>query len=231
MPTSDQVALAIELSQRRGSLAIRLASGAVHEVDVPPASDDRDELMPALSALCERHGVLGAQVGLVAVALGPGGFTGLRVAVATAKALALGVGARAVGVPSAVGVACRAAAEAGLRDGVVAVALAAKGESAWLELVEVRDGQVTSRRAGLHETVPTFDGAALLAADEHLPPAWRAAAEGAGVRVVRPVWSAAACLAQADRLLAEADGADVGNLEPIYPRAPEAVRLWDARRG
>jgi tRNA threonylcarbamoyladenosine biosynthesis protein TsaB len=231
MPTSDRVALAIELSQRRGSLAIRLANGAVHEVEVPPASDDRDELMPALSALCEQYGVRGAQVGLVAVALGPGGFTGLRVAVATAKALALGVGARVVGVPSALGVASRAAAEAGLRDGVVAVALAAKGESAWLELVEVRDGQVVARRAGLHETVPTFDGAALLAADDHLPQAWRAAAEGAGVRVVRPVWSAAACLAQADRLPSEQGAPDVSSLEPIYPRAPEAVRLWDARRG
>lgn len=231
MPTSDQVALAIELSQRRGSLAIRLASGVVHEVEVPPASDDRDELLPALSELCERHGVLGAHIGLVAVALGPGGFTGLRVAVATAKALALGVGARVVGVPSALGVASVAAAEAGLRDGVVTVALAAKGDSAWLEQVEMREGQVAARRASLRESVPTFDGAALLAADDHLPPTWRAAAEGAGVRLVRPVWSAAACLVQADRLMAEQGALDASSLEPIYPRAPEAVRLWDARKG
>jgi tRNA threonylcarbamoyladenosine biosynthesis protein TsaB len=57
----------------------------------PPAHSE--ELMPAVAEAMERAGVGWAELGAVAVGVGPGGFTGLRIGVATARALARASGA------------------------------------------------------------------------------------------------------------------------------------------
>lgn len=50
-------------------------------------------LMPALSNLLDQHGVTGAQLQRVGCTLGPGGFTGIRLGIATALGLARSSGA------------------------------------------------------------------------------------------------------------------------------------------
>lgn len=45
-------------------------------------------LMPQLEQLLERTGVQKADIDLIAVSMGPGSFTGLRIGLATAEALA-----------------------------------------------------------------------------------------------------------------------------------------------
>jgi tRNA threonylcarbamoyladenosine biosynthesis protein TsaB len=50
-----------------------------------------------------------SQLGVVAAAIGPGGFTGIRVGLAAAHGIALGVGARLVGISSFAAVAARIA--------------------------------------------------------------------------------------------------------------------------
>jgi tRNA threonylcarbamoyladenosine biosynthesis protein TsaB len=56
----------------------------------PPAHSR--ELLPAVEDLMARAGVGWGQVDAVAVGVGPGGFTGLRIGVATARALAIAAG-------------------------------------------------------------------------------------------------------------------------------------------
>lgn len=58
------------------------------------------ELLPLIDECLAAGGAALADVGCIAVSIGPGSFTGLRVALATAKGLSLGGGAALVGVPT-----------------------------------------------------------------------------------------------------------------------------------
>ena len=75
----------------------------------PP--DHSAELLPVLAALMERAGVGWEDVRAIAVGIGPGTFTGLRIGVATARGLAQGLGIPLHPVSSL------AALAAGLADG------------------------------------------------------------------------------------------------------------------
>jgi tRNA threonylcarbamoyladenosine biosynthesis protein TsaB len=58
------------------------------------------ELAPAIQGLLQRSGVTPAQLEVIAVALGPGSFTGLRIGLAIAKGMALALHIPIVGIPS-----------------------------------------------------------------------------------------------------------------------------------
>jgi tRNA threonylcarbamoyladenosine biosynthesis protein TsaB len=59
-----------------------------------------ERLLPALDRLLERAGVASDAIGLVAVSIGPGSFTGLRVGLATVKGLCLGAERPVAPVPT-----------------------------------------------------------------------------------------------------------------------------------
>jgi tRNA threonylcarbamoyl adenosine modification protein YeaZ len=60
-----------------------------------------ERLMPMLEEVLGAAGAAWEDLGAVGVCTGPGNFTGLRVAVAAARGLALGLGVPAEGVPAA----------------------------------------------------------------------------------------------------------------------------------
>ncbi len=80
---SDRPALALSGSNVTGdapfSCALRLASGAVHELRSP--AGERGDLAALVAALCAAHRVRPQDLGELRVDLGPGSYTGLRVAV------------------------------------------------------------------------------------------------------------------------------------------------------
>lgn len=57
-------------------------------------------LMPMVSAMMESAGVKPAELGGIACTVGPGSFTGIRIGVATAKAMAYALGINAAGINS-----------------------------------------------------------------------------------------------------------------------------------
>lgn len=57
-------------------------------------------LLPTVDQVLQKAGLAARDLDAVAVSVGPGSFTGLRVGLATAKGLALGSGAMLVGVPT-----------------------------------------------------------------------------------------------------------------------------------
>jgi tRNA threonylcarbamoyladenosine biosynthesis protein TsaB len=90
---------AFETSTRRPTVALQVGSEVFEERlsgERPHASD----LLPALDRLLSSHGKRVRDLELIVVGTGPGSFTGLRVAVATALGLARGGDASLFGVPS-----------------------------------------------------------------------------------------------------------------------------------
>ncbi|HEX9960533.1 MAG TPA: tRNA (adenosine(37)-N6)-threonylcarbamoyltransferase complex dimerization subunit type 1 TsaB, partial [Pyrinomonadaceae bacterium] len=98
MKNKDRIVLAIETALHPGSVSI--LEGAT-EIDfrVGGAEVSRSEdLLPVISDLLEKNRIHRKQIDLIGVSLGPGSFTGVRVGLATAKGLALGIGCECIGV-------------------------------------------------------------------------------------------------------------------------------------
>ncbi len=79
-------------------------------------------LAPMLDRLMAATGIDFKVLGAIAVSCGPGGFTGMRVGLATARALALAIGCRAIGIGSFQALAATAMRSGGHRgESVLAV--------------------------------------------------------------------------------------------------------------
>ncbi|HTF91385.1 MAG TPA: tRNA (adenosine(37)-N6)-threonylcarbamoyltransferase complex dimerization subunit type 1 TsaB [Planctomycetota bacterium] len=90
---------AFETSTRSPSVALAI-EGEILEERLSGARPHASDLLPALDRLLSKSGHGVGELGLIVVGTGPGSFTGLRVAVATALGLARGTGAALFGLPS-----------------------------------------------------------------------------------------------------------------------------------
>lgn len=108
--------LAIETSGSACSVAMRTSIAPGH----PPAHEftvtahgHATLLMPMVERLARATGVELAALGGIAVSCGPGGFTGIRVGLATARAMALAIGCPIVGIGTFQALAATVARSAG----------------------------------------------------------------------------------------------------------------------
>lgn len=90
--------LAIESSGITASVAVLDASGPLTEQVLEPSERSARGLAPAIARALADVGWRATDVELVAVTSGPGSFTGLRVGVTTAKALAYASGSSILGL-------------------------------------------------------------------------------------------------------------------------------------
>jgi tRNA threonylcarbamoyladenosine biosynthesis protein TsaB len=93
------VLVAFESSTRSPSVAA-LVDGELLERDLDGERAHASDLLPCLSLLLEAQGRSPKDVTGVAVGIGPGSYTGLRVGIATAQGVARAAGAKLVGIPS-----------------------------------------------------------------------------------------------------------------------------------
>jgi tRNA threonylcarbamoyladenosine biosynthesis protein TsaB len=90
--------LSLETTDLTGSVAAGDGSKVLLELELNPQQRSAQSLAPAIRSLLQQVGWQPAEVQLVAVTVGPGSFTGLRVGVTTAKTFAYAVGAEILGI-------------------------------------------------------------------------------------------------------------------------------------
>ncbi|GDY10298.1 MAG: tRNA (adenosine(37)-N6)-threonylcarbamoyltransferase complex dimerization subunit type 1 TsaB [Planctomycetota bacterium] len=91
--------LGVETSGMIGTVALRRAGQTIESVSLQQAGRRHAQtLIAEVDAMLRRAGVSSQQLNAVAVSIGPGSFTGLRVGVVFAKTLAYAIGCRLVAV-------------------------------------------------------------------------------------------------------------------------------------
>ena len=230
----DSITLAIETSNPSSAagqwpaVAVGRRSGQSVEIlaSVPLRPRDRhdDALMPAIDEACRQARIGPADLSRVAVSVGPGGFTALRIAVTTAKMLALTHSCECIAVPTAAAL-VRRCDSAVFERGQVAVALAWKRDSVWIE----RFGSPSQRLSSGLERTDRHDltGCAALIADARFVDALDARLAHGSLSVLAPEFDAGAVLEASYDI----EPTSAIALSPFYPREPEAVTKWRELHG
>lgn len=108
-------------------------------------------LMPIVEHLLKNTGMTADQIDAVAVAAGPGSFTGIRIGVSAAKGLAFALDKPTAAVSALAAMARNVA----FRDGLIICAMDARRSQIYNALFEAKDGQLTrlseDRAIGLAE--------------------------------------------------------------------------------
>lgn len=92
--------LAIDTATRWTGLALHDGTAVLAEMGWHSVNTQTIELTPAIASLLERAEIDATDLKAIAVAIGPGSYTGLRVGLAVAKGLALPYQTPLVGVPT-----------------------------------------------------------------------------------------------------------------------------------
>jgi len=94
----NPVSLAIETSGRTGSVAIGTDFEAIEQVFFTGWMRHSVELFPAIEQMLRKHNFGISDIKQIFITIGPGSFTGLRIAVSTAKMFALAANVKIVAV-------------------------------------------------------------------------------------------------------------------------------------
>ena len=188
-------------------------------------------LMPIVEHILKNTGLTVADMDAIAVAAGPGSFTGIRIGVAAAKGLAFAADKPAVGVSTLAAMARNVA----FCDGLVICAMDARRQQVYNALFEAKDGQLTrltpDRAIALEELAEELrsdprpktvvgDGAKLCLA--HLTAAGIPCRLAPAHLVMQNAMSVAL---EAEAMAAKGKLVSAEALEPVYLRPAQADRL------
>ena len=188
-------------------------------------------LMPIVEHILKNTGLTVADMDAIAVAAGPGSFTGIRIGVAAAKGLAFAADKPAVGVSTLAAMARNVA----FCDGLVICAMDARRQQVYNALFEAKDGQLTrltpDRAIALEDLAEELrsdprpktvvgDGARLCFA--HLTEAGISCRLAPAQLVMQNAMSVAL---EAEAMAAEGKLVSAQALEPLYLRPAQADRL------
>lgn len=220
--------LGIDTSTAASAVCVERADGRRFETQEDPRAllgrpAHAAELMPRVHEQLHAAGVGFGDLDAVAVGVGPGGFTGLRIGVATARAIAHAkrLPLRPVGSLAALAGGMEVPVALALidarRDELFA-SLQVDGEERWPAFVTGIDTLLerldVARRSGLERPLAAGDGSLR----------FRDALESASIEVAPPESGRHVVRAsQVCRLAARAPAVAPENVQPVYLRAPDAT--------
>lgn len=225
--------LAIDTATDRASIALGNPGGEPLEENISGARRHAAALLPTIQKVLDRAGVSLGQVSGIVLSDGPGGFTGLRVGAAVAKAL---VQARGLPLWVAPSLMVRAAGVAKDEALILAVSNALRGEVYAAAYRFLGDGIQTELAASVQKPATLLASALRpeIVVGE-APPEIVAVLEG---WIGRPVIAPPIGAPQAARLLelvGRSGGAirvdAVSEWEPVYGRPAEAQARWEITHG
>ncbi len=225
--------VAIETATETVGVAVRTPGGVQAELALTGRRRHVETLTPALEHLLAQVDLVPADLDVVAVDLGPGLFTGLRVGVAAAKGLAQALGVGVVGATS-LDILTAGAGAAGLRGLVLACVDARRGE-VFAAVHEVRaSGVVPGAQLGpglfapgdLVDALGAFGGTPVHAVGDGAQRYGVVLEAAAGVEPVTPFLSFPPPAALLDLALARLAAGDPpvepGAVVPLYMREADA---------
>lgn len=216
--------LGIETSTRAASVAVMVDGKILAESLRESPQSFSETLMPQVEEVIKISGAF-ENLDAVAVSIGPGSFTGLRIGLATAKALAYAWGIKIIGVPTLL------AMSYNFPNAKVVPLIDAQKNRAYYQLFEdslsLTDLKIEPIDKIVNE-VGNLAGEFLLCGDViykikvPLPPNVKLAPPHLRMPRASAVTICAANLKKFDNVM---------NLEPLYVRRSEAEELWEKRHG
>lgn len=231
--------LAIETASAACSVALARGDEVIAEASLHRPRVHAEQLAPLIQDLLGRSALAPSDLDAVAVSMGPGSYTGLRIGVSTAKGLSLASGAALVGVPTLEALAASVRPFARPGD-VIGVALDARRDDVYAAAYMATEREETGGGLGVYADVRALrvqdlahdmelgghsvwlvgDGA------EKAAPALRDA--GVNLRATLPVhthppsarWVAQRALVR----FHQGETADVAAFEPFYLKAFQGTR-------
>lgn len=219
--------LGIETATELASVALVEDGEVLAEVLLPLQRKLTEELVPVIDWTLKRAGVRLGELDGVAVSIGPGSFTGLRVGMSTAKGLCFACGLPLVAVPTLKAMASRLA----LSQLPICPILDARRNQIYSALYKFEGGSLKElsppRVTSLEKLLSSLDLPVVFTGDavgkfrrkiEEL----KCGATFAPLELSRPAASSVAVLGS--MALAEGETSDLSSLEPIYIRSPVCRR-------
>ncbi|MBQ7454154.1 MAG: tRNA (adenosine(37)-N6)-threonylcarbamoyltransferase complex dimerization subunit type 1 TsaB [Selenomonadaceae bacterium] len=219
--------LAIETATRAASVAVIFDGKILAETVRSSPQSFSETLLPQVEEVIKVSDAF-QKIDAVAVSIGPGSFTGLRIGLATAKALVYAWGTKIIGVPTLQAMAYNFPA------GKVLTLIDAQKNRAYCQLFEKFSALSELEVRPIDEAITHFAqtgdeiflcGDVLHKIKISLPPNVKIAPSN--LQMPRAS-SVALC---GENLLASGKADSVMNLEPLYIRRAEAEELWEKRHG
>ncbi len=229
--------LAIDTATLVSSVAVATDKKLLAELTLQTKLTHSEVLMPHIEQILSMTKVKKNELDAIAVSIGPGSFTGLRIGLATAKTIAYALDIPIIGVSTLAALAYHYP----VGDIYIAPLLDAQKGNVYISLYTWEDGQ-------LHEAyepmVKSFDDVlvagqrldkpVVFLGEKAVAKADEIKAAGGNIIMAMPhmVMPRAANVAMLGvDLLAKGKQDDVMSLEPLYIRRSEAEILWEKRNG
>ena len=190
-------------------------------------------LMPIVEGILKNTDLTIQDCDVIAVAAGPGSFTGIRIGVAAAKGLAFGADKPAVGVSTLAAMARNVAHV----DGLVICAMDARRQQIYNAVFEAKDGQLTRlcedraiSLADLAEEVKNSELPKIIVGDgAHLCYHYLSE-QGIPCRLAPPhliMQNAMSVALEAEAMVLNGETVSAQDLQPVYLRPAHALKLKD----